>query len=579
MKAPNINHFTARMIVDYLVRWGVRHFSISPGSRSAPLAIAAASHSGIAARMVIDERASAYYATGVARATGSPAGVICTSGTAVANLFPAVVEAYQSLLPLILLTADRPDELQDCGANQTIDQQGIFGRYAASVTIPASERSADPTRILDSLERMMADVSEGPIHINVRFREPLAPVEEPYDHDTLSARIEEWYQSRRAGSTSPKHDDLARPIEDIIPLITHSRRGLIVAGPELPPYASMNIGRLAERLGWPMVCDILSQQRGGKHGNRCYAYDHYLDSTATADNLACDLVVHVGGVPTSKRLNQFLARHKGIPYIKIQSHDRIIDPDRLETRRITAPVAPFVDALAARVETGGDDSYQSSWLSAENRTAKVLATCFADDRLTEPSTAFHLGRLIGDGEALFLSNSMTVRDADSFMDFEDRDVMIGCNRGVSGIDGVAASACGMAAGSGRPTTLLIGDLALLHDLNSLALAAESTVPVIIIVINNHGGGIFDFLPVARFPDLLEQCIAAPHRCMFDSAAGMFGLSYYRPATVAELVTAYRAAHGARESAIVEIITDRAANVGEHERIHTMVHEELKRIKE
>ncbi|MDD4050409.1 MAG: 2-succinyl-5-enolpyruvyl-6-hydroxy-3-cyclohexene-1-carboxylic-acid synthase [candidate division Zixibacteria bacterium] len=574
MKAPNINHFMAQMVMDYLVRRGARYFSVSPGSRSAPLTIAAASHPGITTRMIVDERAAAYYAVGVARATGNPAGAICTSGTAVANLFPATAEAYQSRLPLILLTADRPEELQDCGANQTIDQQGILGRYATSVTIPAPGLATNIAEVLDALDRVMAGISESPVHINMQFREPLAPVEETYDHDALTAEAAGWHKAHRINPSPENHDDSARSIEEIIPLIKRSRRGLIVAGPELPFRVSEAIGRLAERLGWPMVCDILSQQRGKTGGNRCCAYDLYVNAPDWAGLLSADMILHFGGLPTSKRFNQFLAQHKGIPYIKIQDHTRTIDPGYLETKRIIASVGQCVESLIAHLEPSGNNDYLSSWLTADRKAAEVLTRCFDNDSLAEPSAAFHIGRLISGGAALYLSNSMPVRDADSFMNFENRDIMVGCNRGASGIDGVLASACGFAAGNGRRTMLLIGDLALLHDLNSLAIAAEASVPVIIIVINNHGGGIFDFLPIAQFPDWLEKCFTVSHRLAFNEAAGMFGLSYHKASSVTELIAACQAACETQKSSIMEIITDRKTNVGEHERIRSTVQDEL-----
>jgi 2-succinyl-5-enolpyruvyl-6-hydroxy-3-cyclohexene-1-carboxylate synthase len=579
VNAPNVNYYLAQMTIDWLRGRGLRRMAISPGSRSAPLAVAASTHSALTSKIIIDERAAAYYAVGAARATGVPAGVICTSGTAVANLFPAVVEAYQSRLPLVLLTADRPEELQNCGANQTIDQQGIFGRYAAAVTIAAPDRSSDPSAILDQLDQASVEMSHGPIHINMRFREPLAPVEESYDHDAMSKAAAAWLNVHDRRAISPSADDLWRLVSDIIPLIQHSRRGLIVAGPEAPHRASAKVADLARRLGWPVLGDILSQQRGRVGENGCAAYDLYLDVPGCVERLSCDLILHIGGLPTSKRLNEFLARQKGIPYIKIQDHDRTVDPDRLETHRLVAPLEPFLDALIDRIESAGAKEHLSSWLRIEKKTAEKLAECFAGDRLTEPSVAYHLGGLIDEREALFLSSSLPVREAESFMDLEGRNVMIGCNRGASGIDGVLASACGFAAGSGRPTTLLIGDLALLHDLNSLPIAAESAPPVVIVVLNNGGGGIFDFLPMARFPELLDRCFTAGHRLTFDSAAAMFGLPYHRPSSVTELTAAYRSAHEAGKSSVIEIMIDHRENVGEQGRIRTAVHEELMRVKE
>ncbi|NMC44744.1 MAG: 2-succinyl-5-enolpyruvyl-6-hydroxy-3-cyclohexene-1-carboxylic-acid synthase [candidate division Zixibacteria bacterium] len=575
MTAPNINYFVAQMIIDRLCALGLRQMAISPGSRSAPLAVAASTHPALASRMIIDERTAAYYALGTAQATGSPAGVICTSGTAVANLFPAVVEAYQSRLPLVLLTADRPEELQNRGANQTIDQQGIFGRYATSVTIAAPDRSTDPVTILEQLNRAMMNVPDGPVHINMRFREPLAPVEEPYDREAMSKAVAAWLNTHDHETAPLSVDDLARLADDIIPLIRRSRSGLIVAGPEAPFRAGDGIGSLAERLGWPMAGDILSQQRGRRGGNRCTAYDLYLDAPEFGEQTPCDLLLHFGGLPTSKRLNEFLVRLKGIPYIKIQDHGRTIDPERLETGRIVAPVGRFLAAVGDQIESRGEGEHLLSWRHREKQAAEALAGYFADDRLTEPAVAYHLGRWLDEGEAVFLSNSLPVREAESFMDFEGREIMVGCNRGASGIDGVLASACGFAAGSGRSTTLLIGDLALLHDLNSLVIAAESAPPVTIVVLNNGGGGIFDFLPIARFPELLERCFTAGHRLTFDSAARMVGLPYHRPASTAELAAAYRSARETGQSSLIEISLDHSDTVGEQERIRTRVHTAMK----
>lgn len=579
MTAPNVNLFIARMIVDRLCDHGLRRVVISPGSRSAPLAVAATDRAGVDFRMILDERAAGYYVSGAARATGTPVGIICTSGTAVVNLFPAVVEAHQSRLPLVLLTADRPEELQDCGANQTIDQQNIFGRYATGITIAAPDETTDPARILDDLDRAMAAISDGPVHINIRFREPLAPVEQPYDHGRMTAAVAARRSNHDCRTVVDQTDDLSRTVDDLVSALKRSRRGLIVAGPETPFRASAKIGELARRLGRPLVCDILSQQRGREGGNRCVAHDLYLDAPGRADDVSCDLILHVGGLPTSKRLNEFLVRLKGIPYIKIQDHGRTVDPDRLETERHIASVDRVLDRLLDRLEPRGDGELRTSWSRLERQAAQTAAEWFADGRLTEPAAAFHLGRLIGDGEALFLSNSMPVRQAESFMDLAGRDIMVGCNRGTSGIDGVVASACGFAAAAGRPTTLLIGDLALLHDLNSLAAAADNPVPVVVVVINNHGGGIFDFLPVARFPELLARCFTAGHRFTFAAAAAMFGLPYYRPSLAAELTVACRSARQTGRSSLVEIAVDREETVGEQDQIRRAVQNALREVKE
>ncbi len=574
MRAPNINYFFTGTLIDYLRRRGVRQFCLSPGSRSAPMAIVATQHPDITTILIVDERAAAYYAVGYARATGEAAAVICTSGTAVANLFPAVVEAFYSRVPLILITADRPEELQDCGANQTINQENIFGAYAASTTFAAPRLDDDPGTWLTHLEGILHRSSGKPIHINCRLREPLAPTEERFDAIRFQQAVDVWYRTHACSAAAD-----ARPnadFERIARSLEGKHRGLIVAGPEVPPKACHAILALAEKLDWPVLGDILSQLRGHPSGNLCIRYDLYLDLPQFASGRTADIVLHFGGVPISKRLNRFLLQHKGIPYIKIQDHGRTIDPDGLETDRVIAHPDDVIAGLLSQPIIDASSELLPRFRAFELEAALVMETYAGRPNLTEPSAAFHIGREIQTGDGLFLSNSMPVRDADSYMNLSVREVAVGCNRGASGIDGLIASAIGFAQGSRRPTTVLAGDLAMLHDLNSLAVAAAAEYPVIIVVINNHGGGIFHFLPLADYPELLARCFTAAHTLSFEPAARMFGLPYYHPKTASELISAYRTARRQNHSAVIEIETDRNENLREHEEIRRRVHDALAR---
>jgi len=574
VKSANVNIFFARLIIDHLVRRGVKLFCLSPGSRSAPLVMSVTEHPDTDVRVIIDERAAGYFAVGYARATGQPGAVICTSGTAAANFFPSAVEAYQSRLPVIYLTADRPDELQDCGANQSINQKKLFGVYApSSITLEAPDDNTDPYIVLSAINDALHSQTT-PVHINCRFREPLAPTAEEYDFEKLQSRVEQWYTARDNNTPGRSHD-ISQEAAKAASKIKKKNHGLIVAGPEPPFRKTKKIFDLADALGWPVAADILSQHRFNPNNNLCGLYDLYLYSERLTKSFRPDMVIHIGGLPTSKRLNQFLHRYRGIDYIKIQNHDRTIDPDRLETDRIVGDPDEFIEELILNLQQENNSSNNKNWQDAEAECSRLLQDYFDNGSLSEPAVAWQIGKVITDGEALYLSNSMPVRDADGFIIPVLKDIPVGANRGASGIDGVIASACGFAAGSRRPTTLLIGDLAFIHDLNSLDIAARSDYPVVIVVINNNGGGIFHFLPVVKFQDAFEDYFGTPHGLSFERAAEMFDLPYYHPATIDRFQSFYRQARNNGKSAVIEITIDRRENFAEHEAIRNYLHQRLK----
>ncbi len=571
MIPPNINSYFARLIVDELIRRGIDTFCICPGSRSTPLTLAAADHPDADIHIIHDERAAAFFAVGFARAVGRAAAVITTSGTAVANLFPAVVEAFHARIPLVTLTADRPGELQDCGAHQTINQELIFGEYAPeSITIPAPGDDSDPYTVLDALSYALNSGRAAPIQINCRFREPLAPVEESYDYKLLSRRAERWHQDHPNGPPVKDITDFGPALDDMANIVTGASRRLLVAGPEVPWRASGSIRRLSAAMAAPICADILSACRGDPGGHIMTHFDLYLDSSYAATSLSPEVVIHIGGLPVSGRLQQFLRDNTGCGYIKIQDHDRTNDPDRLETLRIRGEIDTLIDGLVSRVNKRADNRYLERWKKAEEVCSGVLGEYFEGGKLTESSAAYFLGGLLSNRDALYLGNSMPVRDAESFAG-DLPGVVVGCNRGVSGIDGTVSSACGFAAGSGRPTTVVSGDLALLHDLNSLAVASQSEVPVIIIVVNNDGGGIFHFLPIARYETHFEKYFAAPHGLRFENAAALFDLPYFQPGSISDFRDAHRRARNGDRSALIELVSDRRENAREHNAIRSRVH--------
>lgn len=570
MRVVNVNFLAAGIIVEELHRRGIELFCLSPGSRSAPLALAAESNRSITVETFIDERAAGYYAVGYARSSGKPVGLICTSGTAVANFFPAVVEAFQSRLPLVLLTADRPLELQNCGSNQTIDQVGIYGKFvSASINIEAPDDKTDPSDILAAFDIIDSSQIDRPIHINCRFREPLAPSDAGYDLQAIRkelARRKATARPIRNRNTSGEFDATAS-----IELINRAGRALIIAGPDHAFRKNPALGDLSQKLGCPVVSDILSMQNETgfiRHS------DAFLDNEHLFESLKPDLVLHFGGLPTSKRLNRFLLDCHPLDYIKIQRHNLTIDPDRLETQRIIVESEQFINAVLPHIETHIEKSYYQTWQSLEKITGEFLSDYFSDNRLTEPAAIYHWCHLLDNAEALFLAGSMPVRDADSFVRLMASNIPVGANRGASGIDGIIASACGFARGSKRPTSLIIGDLAMIHDINSLYLVSRSDYPVTIMVLNNNGGGIFNFLPIADFPQSFEKLFGMPHRLHFDHAAEMFDIQYYRPKTIEEVVSARKQIKNSGRSAIIEVVTQRSSNFIEHKKIRAELHKFL-----
>lgn len=436
-----------------------RHVAICPGSRSTPLALAADAHPDLETRVILDERAAGYWAVGVARATGRPGTVITTSGTAVANLFPAVVEAYQAALPLIALTADRPPRMRNTGANQTIDQRAIFGRYAGEVRLrlPPTDNEAVPFQMAEALENW------GPLHLNVPLDEPLLPS----DPDAFARQEPVPLQS-----TAPTQ----RPCE-----LPRQGRSLIVVGPtRLDRQDGRRIAQAASRFGIPVLADPMSRVPG--LGN----YDAILSEPP--EGLTPDCILQIGAAPVSKNLGRWLLQHDTIRYR--------IDPTG---RRWDEGAPHWLDGDPVRTVEGlrGVQSW-NAWQVADGAAGVALA----EHGCEEATAVVAVQASLGEEDRLFIGNSLPVRDLDRFGARPDDGPTVHANRGASGIDGNVATAVGLSAAG--PVTAIVGDLTFQHDLGSLALLAERDVRVV--VIDNGGGGIFRHLPVAassRFDDLFR----------------------------------------------------------------------------
>jgi 2-succinyl-5-enolpyruvyl-6-hydroxy-3-cyclohexene-1-carboxylate synthase len=564
-ETPRANRLWANLIVEELVRCGVDFFCVAPGSRSTPLVAAIAANDKAQSLVHFDERGTAFAALGYARATGRPAAWITTSGTAVANGLPAVVEASTDGVPMILLTADRPPELRQTGANQTIDQPDIFGDYVRwRFDLPAPDPTIDPAMVLTTVDQAAYRARRsphGPVHLNLMFREPFLPEE-----DDVLAGPSPWAEGdepyTRYAATKSAVDETE--IQALWQTLRQVKRGLVVAG----RLASHNQGeavlRLAGALGWPLLPDIGSQVRLGTDSENLAAYyDALLASDSFAEAHAPEVVVHVGGRALSKRLEQFLGRSRPDPYIVVRENPFRLDPAHRVTHSIEADVVDFCAAIV-RVATEDppdeDASWMSGWREASERVGHSL-NGISTTELNEPFVARSVSRNVPHDHGLVVASSMPVRDLDTYAAIGGVPVPVAANRGASGIDGTIATAAGFARGLGRPVTLLIGDLALLHDFNSLAMLRD--VPVVVVVLNNDGGGIFSFLPVANHEEFFEPYFGTPQGVGFRPAAEMFGLQYERPETTEEFVELYRKACARDSSTLIEVCTDREENVRLH----------------
>ena len=580
--SSNLHLAWARLFLRAAAAAGVTDVVLSPGSRSTPLTIAAATTSELRAHVIVDERSAAFFALGQARVTGRPSLLICTSGTAGAHWLPALIEASQSFIPLIAVTADRPWELQDCSAPQTIDQLKLFGdhvRHFAELGLPDPSPGAlrAVPRIAAQAVAIAMGRRPGPVHINARFRKPLEPVEvdgpEAWQPlvDALLAR----------GPTRMIAPTLRADEEAIVAIATiagQAKRGLLVCGPA--PLASAE-GReaildLARVTGFPLLAEGPSQLRFG--GDRrgvvaLSAFDALLRGLASRADLAPDLVIEIGAPPTSAGYARLLAERPSLPRYVIAPHGWN-DPAGTATALVVADPAEAAARISAqiRAKNGGSAARITAWaeqLAAADRRAVELADdVLAGEALCEGSIAQALVASCPAGAILAIGNSTPVRDLDAYCPASDRDLRVAHQRGASGIDGLVSGAAGARSVSAAPVALLLGDLSLLHDLTGLALLRRASGPFVAVVVQNGGGRIFDHLPIAESwdPAPFERYFATPEPVRFDHAAAAFGVTYARATTRTELDLALTTAWSAPGPTLIEAVApprEGAKKIAEH----------------
>ncbi|MDE2771329.1 MAG: 2-succinyl-5-enolpyruvyl-6-hydroxy-3-cyclohexene-1-carboxylic-acid synthase [Bacteroidota bacterium] len=561
------NAHRAHLIVAELVRCGVDEFIIAPGFRSAPLALAAISHPGTHCTVHFDERGSAFFALGYGRATRKPCVWITTSGTAAANGLPAIVEASMDSVPMICLTADRPPELRDTGANQTIDQVHLFGRYPrwfVDLPVPVSER--DGAYIRSTIDQAVHRACDGPVHLNCMFREPL--LEEDQEEKSIpkmSWSTEEREQTQYMTAVGSAF----APSQRLVRKICEAHRGLIIVGSLQSPEGGKAVHALAKHLGWPLMADISAPVPPVE--NMVTFFDLIVRSERFTRQYSPDVVLHFGGPLVSKKLQQFLSHARAETYALIAPSSDRIDPYHVLTDRIQSKISGFCNYLLGEVPRDKSHAaWTEAWMRANTLARRTLVSLL-DHKLSEPSVAWMLSRLSDHTNWILGASSMPIRDLQAFLE-RDATPRVFANRGASGIDGTLATAAGIARGQSGTGTVLLGDLAMLHDLNSLALLKDRDITIV--VVNNNGGGIFNMLPIALEQEPFETVLGTPHGMDFRFAAEQFQIPYTLADSCARFKETWRAAAASAGPNLIEVRTDRRENADLHETIYTSVNEAI-----
>jgi 2-succinyl-5-enolpyruvyl-6-hydroxy-3-cyclohexene-1-carboxylate synthase len=607
MTSTTDTYLLLRAFVDELARCGMRGACTSPGSRSAPLVLSLAREPRIRCYSHVDERCAGFFALGLAKATGVPVAVASTSGTAAAELLAAVIEAREARVPLLVLTADRPPELREVGAGQAIDQLGLYGR-GAKWFFEVDVQAADDERL-----RWMRTLAcraywtalqgrAGAVHLNFPLREPLVDDSVLPADDT--ARGDGGPYVRRPRRTGAPR----AAIGEVRTLLVGARRGVVVAGRhERPSPLGEAAAAFAAALGWPLLADPMS---GARRGAAAIAhYDALLRDALFASTMRPDLVLRVGDLPVSKPLRGWLAGLRECAQVALDpedawqdpaaalSHSLPIDPTRALTRLAAGEDAPALPSA--------EPDWLQTWRSADERASETIFGVLRDGGLCEPAVAAELGVLLPADATLFVASSMPVRDVETFWPVRDDPPRVLCNRGANGIDGTVSAAFGAAA-AGDEVVLLVGDVALAHDIGGLLAARRLGLKLTIVLLDNGGGGIFDFLPVARAAiardsepnavgattptaagagaeaaaqaaqDIYTRHVATPTGLQFAAAAQLYGLAHELVRDMSELRAALERAVGSTQASIVEVHSDRTENVALHGRVWDAVASALSR---
>ncbi|HST33682.1 MAG TPA: 2-succinyl-5-enolpyruvyl-6-hydroxy-3-cyclohexene-1-carboxylic-acid synthase [Solirubrobacteraceae bacterium] len=592
MTSATDTYVLLRAFIDELARSGMRAACTSPGSRSAPLALTLARDPRLRCYSHVDERCAGFFALGLAKASGLPVAVTCTSGTAAAELLPAAIEAREARVPLLLLTADRPPELRENGAGQAIDQLKLFGG-AAKWFFEVGTHEATPERL-----RWMRTLAcrayaatlkgrPGVVHLNFPLREPLV-TDEPLPEDTSARPGSAPYVRRRPLTTREwGHFGGEEDLDVLREIVNGAQRGVVVAGRDERVFAGWSPGEAAAAFaaaaGWPLLADPLS---GARSGAAAVAhYDALLRDERFLATVEPDLVLRVGDLPVSKPLRSWLAGLADVRQIALDREAAWQDPDSVLSDSLALDPAALLGPLAKAGIPLAEQDWLAHWRSGDELAAEAIFGVLGKDELSEPRVASELGVLLSEEATLFVASSMPVREIETFWPVRENPPRVLCNRGANGIDGIVSSAFGAAAAERGPVVLLIGDVALAHDIGGLLAARRLDLKLTIVLLDNGGGGIFDFLPVASSAfareeepgisdvvaaadeqDIFTRHIATPTGLDFADAAMLYGLDHERVADVQSFRAALERALASERSGIVEVRGDRNENVDLHARV-------------
>jgi 2-succinyl-5-enolpyruvyl-6-hydroxy-3-cyclohexene-1-carboxylate synthase len=580
--APNRNTLWARAAVDELAKSGVDAVCVCPGSRSTPLTVALAAHEDIRVFSHLDERSAAFFALGRGKRTGTPTPVVSTSGTATANFHPAVIEANQARVPLLVLTADRPPELRDSGANQTIDQQKLYGDAVRHYR-DLPEPEADDRKLRSLRTAVCRAVGEstgsnaGPVHLNFPFRKPLEPVDVPGDVPDGFADDYPLAATGREDAFISVHHAPAAPedgtLDALADAVAGTDRGLIVAGPDDAAGLTSDAGvAVAEATGFPVFADPLSDLRYGAHVADAPVIGGH-DGLLAADVLdgelsAPDVVLRFGASPTSKPLRQYL-RDSGARQFVVDPAGEWREATFTASDLVVADPTETARALADRLDPRAQTEWTDCVLALDADYWDAVDE-FTPESVLEGEVVAAAAAGAPDPATLFVSNSMPVRDLDRFGRPGTADITVLGNRGASGIDGVTSSALGAGSATDDPLVLVTGDLAYYHDSNGLLALERCEVDATIVLVNNDGGGIFHMLPIEAFDPPFTGQFKTPHGLDFEPTGDVYDLAFARVETLDEFRDAYRESVEAAGTQVIEVRTDAAASHRERERLEDVV---------
>ncbi|WHX39730.1 2-succinyl-5-enolpyruvyl-6-hydroxy-3-cyclohexene-1-carboxylic-acid synthase [Mesobacillus sp. AQ2] len=557
-----------------LSKTGVRDVVISPGSRSTPMALVMAEHPELRTHILVDERSASFFALGIAKATRKPVALLCTSGTAAANYYPAVIEASISRVPLIVLTADRPHELRDVGAPQAIDQIHLYGKNVKwFVEMAPPQKTEDMIRYARTVcGRAAATASsypQGPVHLNFPFKEPLIPKLDGNLFE-LPERVG-GYVEIQTGRISLSDEMFERIAEDLASF----KNGIIVCGQIDSSDFAERVIALADSLKFPIIADPLSQLRSGEHDGRHVVdtYDAFLRNEDAKEALKPDVIIRFGAMPVSKALTIFIKENRNARQFVIDSGAGWREPTMSASDMFYCDEALFCEKISSAVDHVDESSYLDKWLALNDTAKQQLMGISKVEEMSEGKLFHLLAEMLPEGATLFVGNSMPIRDLDSFFLLNDKNIKVMANRGANGIDGIVSTALGVASVS-QPCYLVLGDLTLYHDLNGLLASKLYNIDINILLINNNGGGIFSFLPQANEPKHFEMLFGTPLDLDFSHVVAMYKGKYDLIKDwehFSETFTENQRAEGLK---VMEIRTARDSNMMEHRNLWKSVSREI-----